>query len=1059
MTARARLLRIMSTVLAAALLLGGGSAAVAVELDDPAATQALETIQAPASDPVNEVEGEASAVSEDEAKQSVAVDSEPTEQPSAEAEEPGSGNATAEVPAEETAPTGDTETAAAPEADAESVTTTVASLEWGVRASFRNYIYNTQPKLFQGRSTILGAAIQPIPQGTFFWQDGNGTAAADGSSGDISFGDNDGVHFQSHPMDVAGQKLYSLDLQFSQPRVVITSATTGELRMDVVGREFIDTVSVGPEYSLNDVLLATLELPTPVISDGVLTWTDADATLTATGSDAFGGYYAAGEKLDPLTFSTAKMDIPAAPQAQVTTTALSVSPATVTVGAEATLAATVTPASAAGELQFKNGSSNIGGPVPVAKGEAKTSVKLPVGSHRLTAEFTPADPGLFAASVSEAKTLTVTAKQPPKAKEGKVAGATLDWGVKESFRNYIYNFKAFKGKSALLGNTKQPIEKGSFRWSSGSGTAMDNGSKADVSFGSGNGAHFQSHPMGADFALDLQFTNPRIVIKSATTGELRMDVVGREFIDMNTKGNKFQLKNTVMATLTLPEPTAKGKTLTWTNAAAKLTQSGETAFGGFYSAGDLLDPLTFSFPLDTEVTVKSPTKTTLAASAKKVELGSAVTLTAAVSPSIAGTVAFSYGNTQIGKPVAVKAGKAATRTTALPVGIHSITAVFTPAGDTYGRSISSPAKVTVTQKQPKGEPQGKAPQTGQAAGSLNWAISSAFIAYTTCANKEAYGYSHCAKGDIVTNGVGAGYLFPQATGGSWDKASQTGTVNYSGTVTFKGYGMTMFEVVNPSITVTGPTSATLNTGNASSFGAASYGLNLGSANKQIGPNGEVTWSGVSVQGSLDSGGAGGSGSQSIGLDALTFTVGTASGVNYGTTQQGDGAKEKRIAAASAPATSGINVLTDASKIKPGGRIELEASGFEAEDEGVLVVLYGAAGSEPIVLDEEAKADKSGAVTWSGTLPKDVKGKHTITLQGSVDAGAAIDILDLKTAKKKAAEKLAQADPQAVQAAGIGGSISSTGGMSTWEWWASAGGLVAIAACMTLLAIRQRRLSQ
>src|SRR5699024_7159985 len=71
---------------------------------------------------------------------------------------------------------------------------------------------------------------------------------------------------------------------------------------DVVGREHIDTTTVGPEFTLNDVTMATLELPEPESSDNTLTWADAPATLTSDGAEAFGGFYETGEQLDPVTF-------------------------------------------------------------------------------------------------------------------------------------------------------------------------------------------------------------------------------------------------------------------------------------------------------------------------------------------------------------------------------------------------------------------------------------------------------------------------------------------------------------------------------------------------------------------------------------------------------------------------------------------------------------------------------------------------------------------------------------------------------------------------------------
>src|SRR5699024_9166892 len=142
------------------------------------------------------------------------------------------------------------------------------------------------------------------------------------------------------------------------------------------------------------------------------------------------------------------------------------------------------------------------------------------------------------------------------------------------FRKYIYDFTMFEGRSALLGTTTQDAEKGPYTWHGGTGTATVDGSSADVSFGEGNGVHFQSHPMEGGYALDMTFTNPRIVVTSATEGELHLDVVGREFVDMTTVGDEYTLTDVTMATLELPEPTVGEDVLTWSNASATLTDEG-----------------------------------------------------------------------------------------------------------------------------------------------------------------------------------------------------------------------------------------------------------------------------------------------------------------------------------------------------------------------------------------------------------------------------------------------------------------------------------------------------
>src|SRR5690606_35921929 len=225
-------------------------------------------------------------------------------------------------------------------------------------------------------------------------------------------------------------------------------------------------------------------------------------------------------------------------------------------------------------------------------------------------------------------------------------------------------------------------------------------------------------------------------------------------------------------------------------------------------------------------------------------------------------------------------------------------------------------------------------------------------------------------------GVGSGYRFPQANGGDWNAETQTGTVVYSGVVTFYVYGMALISVAYPSITLTWSSEATLHTYNTSNFGTPSYPLVLSAASMTVGENGEVTWSGVRVSGSL-SGGPGGDTSNSIGFDDLSFTVGSASTESFGSTERGGepASAPGYEAADAAPTTEGLEILTDDEDIREAGRIRATASGFDAGDKGILVVLYNGDGEEPVVIDDSATADDDGVLSWTGTLPVGGTGEH------------------------------------------------------------------------------------
>jgi hypothetical protein len=97
-----------------------------------------------------------------------------------------------------------------------------------------------------------------------------------------------------------------------------------------------------------------------------------------------------------------------------TTTTLTVTPTSpVNQGAAVTLTGNVTPTTAAGTIQFKDGNNTIGTAVPVTNGTATTSTTtLSAGPHQLTANFVPTDPTAFAPSSSQPTTFSVTGTAP-----------------------------------------------------------------------------------------------------------------------------------------------------------------------------------------------------------------------------------------------------------------------------------------------------------------------------------------------------------------------------------------------------------------------------------------------------------------------------------------------------------------------------------------------------------------------------------------------------------------------------------------------------------------------
>jgi membrane-bound lytic murein transglycosylase B len=101
--------------------------------------------------------------------------------------------------------------------------------------------------------------------------------------------------------------------------------------------------------------------------------------------------------------------------ATATSTALATSPTSaVAQGAPVTLIATVTPSTATGTVQFRDGTTDIGTPGTVTDGTASVTTStstLAVGTHQLTAVFTPANPTAYDPSTSPAVSLAVTGSE------------------------------------------------------------------------------------------------------------------------------------------------------------------------------------------------------------------------------------------------------------------------------------------------------------------------------------------------------------------------------------------------------------------------------------------------------------------------------------------------------------------------------------------------------------------------------------------------------------------------------------------------------------------------
>ena len=183
-----------------------------------------------------------------------------------------------------------------------------------------------------------------------------------------------------------------------------------------------------------------------------------------------------------------------------------------------------------------------------------------------------------AAAVEQAPAAVVTDAVNPAANSQVIQNATMNWGLKKSFRDYLA--KPAVGSRIETTNGLARNADGTFKWSAGTGT-YQNGS-GTINFPG------TLHITGHHGKLDMTFTNVRLQL-NGREGKLILD---GSSLDM--QGNNHVFKDTEFATVDTSSVRVNGSTLTLNNAAVTLTPAGAQAFSGFYNKAEeyRFDPLT-----------------------------------------------------------------------------------------------------------------------------------------------------------------------------------------------------------------------------------------------------------------------------------------------------------------------------------------------------------------------------------------------------------------------------------------------------------------------------------
>ena len=268
-------------------------------------------------------------------------------------------------------------------------------------------------------------------------------------------------------------------------------------------------------------------------------------------------------------------------------------------------------------------------------------------------------------------------------------------------------------------------------------------------------------------------------------------------------------------------------------------------------------------------------------------------------------------------------------------------------------------------------------------GYVSWGVDAGFREYIV---------GRIAKGNIsVSQGAtasGNGYNFGQS-GTNYNFSNQTGTADYSGSVRFYGHsGSLDLTFANPTVVIDSASSGVLYVSvNGSRVALGTVNLSAAgrgeSGGAQLYTNAPVTLTpagAIAFNGFYPAGRA---------LSPITFQVGLNGAAPAGAVGTVSVVTVKKFTPpATPPATTGITLAPTALRaLTSGAEATISVSGYQPNESGIAIVVY----STPTVLAENLTADANGIVTWTGKLPADLEGNHTLTVQGSVVKGIALTV--------------------------------------------------------------------
>lgn len=651
-----------------------------------------------------------------------------------------------------------------------------ATVDWGVKSSFRKYI--TGP-VAGGSQELTGATSNA--DGSYHFTAAEGTVEADGSYH---------VKFTGSSVKYTGHHGV-LEVTISDLELVIKDGQ-GSLYANISERPYNGNTTPNPPVQHDHTLIGTFDASSLKNEGGQLTLAASDATkvkLSTEATSVFAGFYQAGQELDALAFSAKLVTKQApAPEKPADPTPEPSQPAQPAPEPSKPADPAPEPAQPAPE---QSKPAETPAPQPSQSSEAPApqpsqTSETPASTPSKPSEAPSSQPAPQPSQSSEAAkpapaqppaTDAAPRTDVPKGQGHIIESGNLTWNIRDSFLHYLNTIA--RGNITVEGLSKNAA--GGLDFTSASGSYDESTKTGQINFAG------KVHISGHHGQLNSSFENTRLVIKEGK-GYLVVDAEA-----LNMQGENRTFKDLVLAEVDLSGATLENNVLSAKNAAVTVTVEGsEAIFAGQYNDADkrAMAPLSFSAKLGSQLVENKVTDTTVKGS----NIGSGST-------NLGNNANAGIGGTNFGGSVNNGGGSASPSRNGSTPAAHpngGKSGSFSSVSKNPAQPVCTP--VTVTKQVPV-KAANKAPAASAdgkvASADLGWGVRDSFRNYIR---------GGIANGSWDLNGTTYSNNAFQWAKGTGSFKDGKGSISFTGSVHFTGHhGILDTTISNPRLEINGKT--------------------------------------------------------------------------------------------------------------------------------------------------------------------------------------------------------------------------------------------------------------